>query len=126
MPGIRQYHEHPQHSGDDWLLHRDNGEGSLATICDRIWRGMARNLLGIHIEVQTLPGQLQFQLRVASAPGEVVPQLWEQVEQAQQAARAAESGLVVGPGPTPPQVLAALGIAVPPGPGAEPAAGGRR
>src|SRR5690242_10037850 len=22
IPGIRQYHDHPQHSGDSWLLHR--------------------------------------------------------------------------------------------------------
>lgn len=114
VPGIRQYHEHPQHSGDDWLLHRDSGEGSLATICDRIWRAMARNLLGIHIEVQTLPGQLQFQLRVANAPGEVAPQLWEQAEQAQQAARAAQSGLIVAQGAVSPQMLAALGLAAAP------------
>jgi hypothetical protein len=69
VPGIRQYHEHPQHSGDSWLLHRQSGEGNLATICDRIWRSMARNLIGIQVNVQTLPGQLQIQVRVANAPG---------------------------------------------------------
>lgn len=114
VPGIRQYHEHPQHSGDSWLLHRSTGEGSLATICDRIWRAMARNLLGIHVELQTLPGQLKLQLRVVNAPGDVAPMLWEQARQAEEQARAAQSGLLVAQGQTlPPQVLAALGIAAP-------------
>jgi hypothetical protein len=115
VPGVRQYHAHPQHSGDDWLLHRNAGEGSLATICDRIWRAMARNLLGVHVEVQTLPGQLQLQLRLASAPGEIVPQLWDQAEEQNRQAARAQSGLVVAQGEIPQQVLAALGIAVPPG-----------
>jgi hypothetical protein len=110
VPGIRQYHDHPQHSGDSWLLHRGTGEGSLATICDRIWRAMARNLIGIHVELQTLPGQLQLQLRVANAPGEVAPLLWEQAKQAEQAARAAQS---LPPGGLPPDVRAALGIVAP-------------
>lgn len=110
VPGIRQYHEHPQHSGDSWLLHRETREGSLATICDRIWRAMARNLLGIQVQVQTLPGQLQIQLRLVNAPGEVAPALWEQAKQAEQAARAAQAGVVVPQG-LPPEVLAALGIA---------------
>jgi hypothetical protein len=110
VPGIRQYHDHPQHSGDSWLLHRNTGEGSLATICDRIWRAMARNLLGIHIEMQTLPGRMQLQLRIQTAPGEVAPMLWEQAKQAAQVARV---GVVQGQ-PVPPDVLAALGIIPPP------------
>lgn len=86
VPGIRQYHEHPQHSGDSWLLHRHTREGSLATICDRIWRTMARNLLGVQVQVQTLPGQVQFQLRVVNAPGEVAQELAAQAAQAAQGA----------------------------------------
>src|SRR5258706_394570 len=27
LPGIREYHNHPQHTGDDWLLHRAVGAG---------------------------------------------------------------------------------------------------
>lgn len=109
VPGIREYHDHPQHSGDSWLLHRQTREGSLATICDRIWRAMARNVLGIQVNVQTLPGQVQLQLRVVNAPGDVAPML---AEQAQQAARAAQQGHVV-PQVLPPQILAALGFASP-------------
>ena len=55
LPGIREYHSHPQHSGDDWLLHRPAKEGSIYNICDRIWRMMARNVVGLHVTVQALP-----------------------------------------------------------------------
>jgi hypothetical protein len=116
VAGVRQYHEHPQHSGDSWLLHRQTGEGSLATICDRLWTAMARNVLGIQINVQTLPGGVQLQFRVASAPGEVVPAMWQQAEQAERAARAAQDGFGAPAAPgLPPQVLGALGL-VQPGP----------
>lgn len=104
VPGIRQYHDHPQHSGDSWLLHRHTQQGSLATISDRIWRAMARNVLGIHIEMQTLPGQMQFQLQMRNAPGEVVPEMWRQIEQA---APGVPPGLAQN---VPPEVLAALGV----------------
>lgn len=116
VPGVRQYHDHPQHSGDSWLLHRSTGDGRLATICDRIWRAMARNLVGIHLELQTLPGQLRFQLRVANAPGEVAPAMWEQARQAGQAARAGQAGVVLPVAQLPSQILAALGLAAPPSP----------
>jgi hypothetical protein len=29
IPGVREYHQHPAHSGDSWLLHRGRGEGTL-------------------------------------------------------------------------------------------------
>ncbi len=76
-----------QHSGDSWLLHRGAGEGSLATICDRIWRALARSLLGLQVTLLTLPpespqqGQLQFQLmtgdidRLRAGGGEALPGL---------------------------------------------------
>jgi hypothetical protein len=120
LPGIRQYHDHPQHSGDSWLLHRQSGEGSLATICDRIWRSMARNLIGIQVNVQTLPGQLQIQLRVANAPGEVAEAMWEQARQAEQAARAQQAGILIQQGQVlPPEIAAALGLLPAPAPSAE-------
>jgi hypothetical protein len=118
VPGIRQYHDHPQHSGDSWLLHRETGEGSLATICDRIWRTMVRSLVGVQVQVQTLPGQLQIQLRLVTAPGEVAPALWEQARQAERTARAAPSGVVAESLPT--EILAALGIVTAQGPSETP------
>lgn len=32
MRGVREYHRHPAHTGDSWLLHRKRGEGTLAAI----------------------------------------------------------------------------------------------
>jgi hypothetical protein len=87
LAGVREYHTHPQHSGDSWLLRRETGDGSLATICDRIWRSMARNLLGLQVNLQTLPGQIQFQLRLTNAPGDAA-QLF--AAQAQEDASGAE------------------------------------
>jgi hypothetical protein len=36
LRGIREYHEHPQHSGDDWLLYRPHM--SLFSIVMSLWR----------------------------------------------------------------------------------------
>lgn len=38
IPGVREYHEHPAHTGDDWLLHRDRGEGSLYFLLEKLAR----------------------------------------------------------------------------------------
>ena len=70
LPGLREYHSHPQHSGDDWLLHRTSGQGRLAVICDRVWRRMARNVLGLQVSMLSLPG-MGTQLQVALAQGDV-------------------------------------------------------
>jgi len=80
-PGVRQYHSHPQHSGDPWLLYRLPRGGSLALICERIWQTMARTLLGVQIQMLTLPGSLQVNFQLVSAPGEQAPEIWAQAEQ---------------------------------------------
>ena len=36
MRGIREYHEHPQHTGDDWMLYRSNF--SLFDVLVAVWR----------------------------------------------------------------------------------------
>lgn len=69
LPGIREYHSHPQHNGDDWLLHRALNEGDLAVICDRVWRRMVRNVLGVRVAVQALP-VLGVQLEMMLAQGD--------------------------------------------------------
>lgn len=35
MQGIREYHEHPDHTNDDWLAHRD--EGTLLRAVETVW-----------------------------------------------------------------------------------------
>lgn len=88
IPGIREYHSHPQHNGDDWLLHRNLHEGDLAVLCDRIWRRMARNVVGLDISVKLLPvgsrldltllqgdpDALQRQIQAVQGEGPSVPQ----------------------------------------------------
>lgn len=70
MPGNREYHTHPQHTGDSWLLHRALGEGSVTTICERVWQSMVRNIVGLNVQVQALPmWPLQAQLGIAIAQG---------------------------------------------------------
>jgi hypothetical protein len=62
--GVREYHDHDEHDGDDWLLYRGDGLGQLASLCHRIWQRMARNVAG-----------LQFQSILAPPPFEgVFPQ----------------------------------------------------
>jgi hypothetical protein len=34
--GVREYHRHPAHTGDSWLLHRTRGEGTLDSILSAI------------------------------------------------------------------------------------------
>ncbi len=71
FPGIREYHSHPQHTGDDWLLHRSRQEGSVSIICERIWRLMVRNVLGLSVGLQALPvWPLKAQLQITLAQGE--------------------------------------------------------
>jgi hypothetical protein len=38
LRGVREYHEHPQHSGDDWLLYRT--EMSLFSAVMSLWRAV--------------------------------------------------------------------------------------
>ncbi len=45
--GVREYHNHPEHSGDDWLLYRDAGHGRLGGLCDLLLRLTVANVVGI-------------------------------------------------------------------------------
>ncbi len=70
VPGTREYHEHPQHSGDMWLLHRSSGAGRLAPLCDLLWRTMAQNVVGVVVGVQALPPPVGFQVQFQVAQGD--------------------------------------------------------
>lgn len=38
IPGIREYHQHPAHTGDSWLLHRKlAGEGTLGFVIEKLF-----------------------------------------------------------------------------------------
>lgn len=74
LPGIREYHSHPQHSGDNWLLHRHRREGDLAVICERLWRRMARNVLGMSVAIHSvatgIPNNIANQLDINLLQGD--------------------------------------------------------
>jgi Predicted metal binding domain len=37
IPGVREYHQHPAHTGDNWLLHRGiGGEGTLSFLIEKL------------------------------------------------------------------------------------------
>jgi len=56
LRGVREYHEHPQHSGDDWLLYRE-GMG-LFSIAMSLWR-VSVDLVHPRLNIQ--PSGLQVQ-----------------------------------------------------------------
>jgi Predicted metal binding domain len=51
VAGTREYHIHPQHNGDLWLVRRNSGEGTLARLCDLLWRGMVRSVIGMNVDL---------------------------------------------------------------------------
>jgi hypothetical protein len=87
--GFREYHLHPEHNGDDWLLYR--GElGHLAPMCERLWRWLAQSVIGFRSEVLELPPPLGRQasaLLVQNDPDAVAEQA-RAVAQAQAQAQA--------------------------------------
>jgi hypothetical protein len=38
LAGVREYHDHPGHSGDSWELHRASGAGRLVRLLEVIHR----------------------------------------------------------------------------------------
>lgn len=55
LPGIQEYHSHPQHNGDSWDLHRYTGEGGLYFILDNIWRYCIKSINGYVVPNIVLP-----------------------------------------------------------------------
>jgi hypothetical protein len=52
--GVREYHTHPEHSGDDWLLYRGAGHGTLVGLCGILWRLTARTVTGMSISARRI------------------------------------------------------------------------
>jgi hypothetical protein len=98
LPGVREYHAHPQHSGDDWLLHRAAGEGRLAVLCDHIWQRMVRTVIGLRVQLQTVPpelGGVEFKFLIAQGDPEALAGAVAQRE-AQAQAEAQQAGPSAG------------------------------
>ncbi|ANW03146.1 putative metal-binding protein [Bradyrhizobium icense] len=52
LPGIREYHDNPAHTGDSWLMHRSSGEGSLVFILEKIWHHGVSPIEHYQVQVQ--------------------------------------------------------------------------
>lgn len=71
LPGVREYHRHPEHSGDHWLLHRNTGAGTLDAIAATLHRTVASTVLGLSVQTtMVLAGDgVQLQAVVGIAQG---------------------------------------------------------
>jgi hypothetical protein len=49
IPGVREYHNHPQHTGNNWLLLRKSGEGKLAFLLDQLYNHSIPYITSYHI-----------------------------------------------------------------------------
>jgi hypothetical protein len=52
MPGVREYHNHPAHSGDSWLSHRNTGAGTLFEILDKLHEFGVKPINGYRVGIQ--------------------------------------------------------------------------
>lgn len=61
IAGVREYHDHPAHSGDHWELHRTSGAGRLVRLVQIISKYGLETIHGF--EVQIVP-QIRFRIGV--------------------------------------------------------------
>ena len=52
LAGVREYHDHPGHSGDAWELHRPGGAGRLVRLLDIVDRYGIRPLSGYNLALE--------------------------------------------------------------------------
>lgn len=52
IPGVREYHEHPGHSGDSWLTHRGGAVGTLYFILNQLSKYGVEPLTGFNLALQ--------------------------------------------------------------------------
>jgi hypothetical protein len=67
LPGVREYHDHPAHTGDSWLLHRRSGEGSLHFILEQIWASGINPIQALNYQIQQM-SFAGFQVNLAALP----------------------------------------------------------
>lgn len=60
MPGTREYHEHPAHTGNSWLLHRGRGAGTLFFLLNKLYEHGVQPVAAwnVNLNVQIGPPQL--------------------------------------------------------------------
>ena len=63
LAGVREYHEHPAHSGDHWELHRPSGTGRLIRLIEIISKYGLETIDGL--SVQIIP-KIDFKFKIYS------------------------------------------------------------
>jgi hypothetical protein len=76
LRGTREYHAHPDHSGDLWALYRREKRGAIAVISERVHATMTSLVAGVGMQIQ---------------PSLVTPSADLPLQQAQHAARQARA-----------------------------------
>ena len=51
IPGVREYHDHPGHSGDPWELHRSTGTGRLVRLLEVIAKYGLEQVTGFNVNL---------------------------------------------------------------------------
>ena len=51
IAGVKEYHDHPGHSGDQWELHRSDGEGRLVRLLGVISQYGLDTVTGFHVNL---------------------------------------------------------------------------
>jgi hypothetical protein len=51
LPGVREYHAHPAHSGDAWELHRTSGAGRLVRLLDIVHQYGVAPVAGFDVQL---------------------------------------------------------------------------
>ena len=51
LAGVREYHDHPAHSGDVWELHRRGGAGRLVRLLEIVDRYGLSPIAGLNVQL---------------------------------------------------------------------------
>ena len=51
IAGVKEYHDHPGHSGDPWELHRSSGEGRLVRLLEVISKYGLNTVTGLEVNL---------------------------------------------------------------------------
>ena len=51
IAGVREYHEHPAHSGDHWELHRQAGAGNLTRLVEVVSKYGLEPIVGFNVQM---------------------------------------------------------------------------
>lgn len=68
IPGVREYHNHQHHSGDSWLLYRNNGEGKLCDLVEKLIKHSIALINGFSFQINAVTPMLQINYDLQKIP----------------------------------------------------------